>query len=142
MMNWRTGSVDDYPLFVYGTLLRGQPNHHLLEGRTERIIYGWVEEAELYSLGAFPMMVEGQGRVHGELVCLRSGEGIYAVTLALLDRLERVDGTDNFYRRVEWTVHLPSGEEMLAWVYLGRQELVIDRPQIESGDWTLYLAEH
>lgn len=140
-MHRQTGLVDDYPLFVYGTLLRGQPNHHLFEGRAERIDSGWVEGVELYSLGAFMMMVEGQGRVYGELVCLRSNAGVYAATLADLDRLEMVDGTEGLYQRVVWTVHLVSGEDVLAWVYLGSWEWVIDRLRIESGDWILYLAD-
>jgi gamma-glutamylcyclotransferase (GGCT)/AIG2-like uncharacterized protein YtfP len=132
--------MDDYPLFVYGTLRRDQPNQVLLQGRTERILPGWMEGVVLYDLGAYSMMVEGQGRVLGEVVFLKPGPRTYAITLDLLDRIEGVDGKKGLYRRVLRPACLAGGHETLAWVYLGQYELVRGRPRVKSGDWVTHLA--
>ena len=47
-----------YRVFVYGTLRRGEPNHHILDRpplRRARTLPAY----ELVSLGAFPAMVPG-----------------------------------------------------------------------------------
>lgn len=132
--------MDDFPLFVYGTLRLGQPNHPLLRGRIKRTLAGWMEGVVLYDLGAYPMMVEGQGRVWGEVVHLRPEVEVYAATLALLDRVEGVNGVDGPYRRVLRPAYLATGPEILAWVYLGQPELVRDRTRVAKGDWVAYLA--
>jgi gamma-glutamylcyclotransferase (GGCT)/AIG2-like uncharacterized protein YtfP len=132
--------VDAYPLFVYGTLLRGQPNHHLLTGRAGRILCGWMVGVELYSMGVFPMMVEGQGSVLGEIVYLCSDVRAYAATLGLLDRLEGVDGSLGLYRRELREVYVVKGEPTLAWVYLGQRRSVQDRPRVRGDDWSAHLA--
>jgi gamma-glutamylcyclotransferase (GGCT)/AIG2-like uncharacterized protein YtfP len=132
--------MDDYPLFVYGTLRRDQPNRVLLQGRTERILPGWMEGVVLHDLGAYPMMVEGQGRVLGEVVYLRPGPRMYTITLDLLDRIEGVDGTKGLYRRVLRPAFLAGGQETLTWVYLGQHGLVRGRPRVENGDWVTHLA--
>lgn len=128
-----------YPLFVYGTLRRGQSNHRLLVSRYEQIVPGWIEGVELYSMDTFPMLVEGRGRVRGEVVYLCSDADAYAAALAVLDRLEGVDDADGPYRRVLKPVHMATGEETVAWVYMGRTELVRDRLQVVSGDWVAHL---
>ena len=130
-----------YPLFVYGTLLQGQPNHHLLSGRIDRISPGWIEGAELYSLGSYPMLVEGHGRVVGELVYLPDATEAYFAILDLLDRLEGVDDEDGLYRRVLMQVCTASGEQTPAWVYAGHRESVLGRKQVEGGDWAAYVSK-
>lgn len=132
--------MNSYPLFVYGTLLRGQPNHYLLNGRTDCILPGWIEGVELYSMGTFPVLVEGHDRVFGEAVFLSSDPDAYVATMASLDRLEGVDVPKGLYRRELRPVRSRSGEEFLAWVYVGRRASVRDRPRIEAGDWVAHLA--
>ena len=110
-------------VFVYGTLLSGEPNHRLLahaellgEARTEPAF-------ELVSLGAFPAMLAG-----GDTAVL--GE-VYAVDGATLTDLDRLEGHPHFYRHQ--LVRLEDGERVLA--YLLRRERAYGRPTIESGDW-------
>ena len=110
-------------VFVYGTLLRGEPNHRVLAG-AELVGEARTEPAfELVSLGPFPAMVSGGSTaVAGE---------VYEVdrwTLAALDRLE---GHPSFYRRER--IRLESGEEVLA--YLLDPGQAQGRPVIESGSW-------
>ena len=110
-------------VFVYGTLLSGEPNHPLLaaaeligEARTEPTF-------DLVSLGTFPAMVSG-GRtaIVGEIYWIDSA------TLAALDRLE---GHPSFYRRRP--VRLDDGEEVLTYLLTPGQAR--GRPRITSGDW-------
>ncbi len=110
-------------VFVYGTLMRGEPNHRLLAG-ADYLGRARTEPAfELVDLGAFPAMVPG-GRT------AVSGE-VYAVddpTLAALDRLE---GHPRFYRRR--AVRLDDGTDVLAYLLEARQ--VRGRRRIPGGDW-------
>ena len=82
-------------LFVYGTLKRGQRNHHLMR---EARFLGEAVTAPLYTLldlGSFPGMIPGgTTAVHGEL---------YEVGPGLLARLDRHEGVPRLYTRgVVW----------------------------------------
>lgn len=110
-------------VFVYGTLLSGEPNHRLLtaaslvgEARTEPAF-------ELVSLGAFPAMVAG-GRtaVAGE---------VYEVDAGTLTDLDRLEGHPRFYQRRR--IRLEDGGEVLAYVLTADQAM--GRPAIASGNW-------
>ena len=110
-------------VFVYGTLLSGEPNHRLLAD-AELVGAARTEpEFELVSLGAFPAMVPGGGTaVAGE---------VYEVDPDTLDALDRLEGHPRFYRR--HAVRLDDGGEVLA--YLLTPDQVRGRPRITSGDW-------
>ena len=127
-------------VFVYGSLKRGQPNHHWLAGAP------WLGEArldsvQLFDLGPFPMAVgiavelgvelgvaltrstpNGQHPLHGEL---------YRVDGATLDRLDRLEGAPRLFER-HW---LPLSDGANAWVYLGRAAQVRHASRIHSGHW-------
>jgi gamma-glutamylcyclotransferase (GGCT)/AIG2-like uncharacterized protein YtfP len=117
------------PVFVYGTLLAGEPNHRLLgyarfvgEARTE-------PGFELRDFGAFPAIVRGgDGSVVGEVY------EVDGTTLASLDRLE---GHPRFYRRTG--IVLEDGA--LVEAYLLAPEQVAGRPVITSGNWRLRRKE-
>lgn len=78
-------------VFVYGTLRRGEPNHHLLDARMLLRAGRTEPRFTLVSLGAFPAMIDG-----GETAVVGEVYDVDAVTLAALDRLE---GHPRFYRR-------------------------------------------
>jgi gamma-glutamylcyclotransferase (GGCT)/AIG2-like uncharacterized protein YtfP len=76
-------------VFVYGTLKRGEKNHHWLEGAS------WQGEAELsgvllHDLGPFPMAVIGKGTAIGE---------VYGVEEHGLARLDELEGYPRLYDR-------------------------------------------
>lgn len=114
-------------VFVYGSLLSGFGNHHViasggLVGPARTTNNSW----RMLDLGSFPALVhdaDGDGVV-GELYLVDDD------TLAALDRLE---GHPNFYRR-EQTGVLVGSTGYIAWVYV----LVSARPGshvVPGNDW-------
>lgn len=118
-------------IFVYGTLLRGESNHRLLEHST------FVREArtgpgfQMHSLGGFPgatYVTLGFARVVGE---------VYDVDIATLARIDGLEGHPNFYERK--LVTLDGGER--AWIYLLPYKRVLRCDVIHSGSWRKHRAE-
>lgn len=111
-------------LFVYGTLMRGFPLHHVLAGGTACVGAGWIQ-GRLVDLGAYPAAVSDAGaRVHGEL---------YRVTRAALWRvLDYAEGPQ--YDRRQTTVRLDGGGAASAFVYWYRGPLDRSVP-ITGGDY-------
>jgi gamma-glutamylcyclotransferase (GGCT)/AIG2-like uncharacterized protein YtfP len=111
-------------VFVYGTLMRGEPAHALLG--TARFI-GVCHTAPcctLVVLDGYPGLVEvGDTTVAGELYELPDDD-------ALLRELDRYEDAPELYVRERWRF-----AEHEAWVYLLRPERAAGRPVIASGDW-------
>jgi len=112
-------------VFVYGSLKRGQANHHVLEGGR------WLGTATmvglaLYDLGPFPMAI-----ANGDATCSLEGE-VYAVGAALLERLDRFEGAPRLYQRQAHAL----ADGRTAWVYVGRARQVRHVRRIPSGCWT------
>ena len=112
-------------VFVYGTLRRGQSNHHLLAGGRwggEQLLPG----ARLHNLGPFPMAIvtpdTAADAVQGEL---------WWVDAATLEQLDRLEGHPRLYERRPLT--LASGQQ--GWVYLGRPRQVRHAPPLPQGLW-------
>lgn len=124
-----------YIVFVYGTLRRGEANHHYLSSSLcvsdKASAEGWLGDT---GNGYPAMVVTGVNTVQGEL---------YEVderTLSLLDELEDYYGhghSDNEYDRVEISVVTDRGSiKALTYVY-ATQKLAALLP-IPSGDWKIY----
>ena len=113
--------METHLVFVYGTLKRGQGNHHWL---AEAVFLGesTLSGAVLHDLGPFPMAIEGEGAVQGE---------VYGVDAAGLARLDRLEGHPRLYGRR--LMALADGRA--AWVYLGRRRQVRNVPPIADGCW-------
>lgn len=94
-------------IFVYGTLMRGESNHHHLAG-CEFLGEDILEQAELWSAGPYPALREGEGAVIGER---------FRVTPEVLFQLDWLEDHPRLYLRREVT--LKSGAT--AWVYFGNQ---------------------
>lgn len=113
------------PLFVYGTLMRGQANHHFLAG--SRFGGAWrMPGLMLHDLGPFPMAVAttdtAADSVQGEL---------WWVDAACLARVDRLEGHPRLYERRQ----LPLEGGQRAWVYLGRPRQVRHSPLLPDGRW-------
>ncbi len=111
-------------VFVYGSLKRGQANHHQLAG-SRFCGAAQLPGLALYDLGPFPMAIacnEPGAWLHGEL---------FAVDATQLRALDRFEGAPRLYQRQRHV--LSDGRPV--WVYLGRPRQVRHVPLIPSGRW-------
>lgn len=114
-------------VFVYGTLLAGEANHHLLAGaellgphRTEPCF-------TMLALGAYPGVVRGGSTA-------LAGE-IYRINDKSLERLDLLEDYPRLYDRTR----IPSSYGR-AWIYLFRGR-ISGRAVIRSGDWRFLSAD-
>ncbi len=111
-------------VFVYGTLMRGEPNHSLLE-RSRCLGEARTEPRyNLFDLGPYPAMTEsGETSVHGEVFEV-SGEHLQAI--------DALEGHPDWYTRTPITL----ADGVLAETYLMEPgELARRWPLIVSGKW-------
>ncbi|MFL1483420.1 gamma-glutamylcyclotransferase [Marinobacter sp. LN3S78] len=111
---------------VYGTLKRGEPNHHWL-ARSDFLGTCSLSSIVLYDLGLFPgAKLERSGGVLVE---------VYMVDAQIFTRLDELEGYDarspnsGLYDRVP--LDTPYGK---AWVYIYNHD-VSGYPAIRSGGW-------
>lgn len=151
--------MNQIPFFVYGTLIPGQSNDHYWRNQIVNAEPATLENAYLFSLGRFPMLIESQGmeaddldhvgrsdlnrlrpnRVKGVLITVTAT--CYEFILKELDVLEgynREDEAKSLYLRRERNVSDRSGQTRLAWAYIGKLSYTIGHPLIEDGDWVNY----
>lgn len=123
-------------LFVYGSLMSGLRNHHLLEPFLLRTLPARADGVQLYPVHPdWPGAVAGPGAVMGELAELDSARLTEA--FAVLDELEDYYGPGdprNLYVRLETEVRSLGGELFRAWIYLWAQPTDGLEP-IPGGDW-------
>jgi molybdenum cofactor guanylyltransferase len=121
LVNWNSPVDLLTVIFVYGTLLAGESNHHLL-AEAEFLGIDQLSNAQLYDLGAYPMILPGLGNVIGE---------VYRVTPVILVQLDILEEHPQVYIRSPVT--LVSGRS--SQVYWGRSQYTSGFPGITDGDW-------
>lgn len=135
--------MNQYPFFVYGTLLPGQPNFLLWETAIAAFSPASLSGAALFDLDWYPMLVDWpDGRVDGLLVFIRPET--YRAVLSRLDFLEGFDPMEpaaSDYRRERRIVTRAGGEPVVAWVYVGQKPLVAGRPRIHTN-WAAHLSHN
>jgi gamma-glutamylcyclotransferase (GGCT)/AIG2-like uncharacterized protein YtfP len=117
-------------LFVYGTLMRGHALHRVLASAATLVGEGRVR-GRLLDLGDYPGLIDGVGRVRGEIYRLDDPE-----LLAVLDRVEgyNFERVGYIFERRRATVTLANGRRARVWVYRyrGRRNRGV---LIPSGDY-------
>lgn len=108
-------------VFVYGTLLRGEANHHYLRDAQFLGAATTPPCCRLYSLGAYPVLcLDGSQRVQGE---------VYRVSQHVMRRLDVLEEYPQYYQR-----KLIDTAHGRAWVYYQQR-----RPEkarvLASGNW-------
>lgn len=103
------------PIFVYGTLKRGEERERCWPRKPGLVEWGTVR-GRLYDLGPYPALTEGDDWVLGELWHVPPSD--LETTLATLDAVECYgqDDVDLYVRRIV-TCRLLSGEERAAFTY-------------------------
>jgi gamma-glutamylcyclotransferase (GGCT)/AIG2-like uncharacterized protein YtfP len=113
-------------VFVYGTLLAGEVNHHLLAGCELLGRHRTDPRFTMLDLGAYPGVARGGSTaIAGE---------IYRVDSKRLELLDRLEDYPRLYDRV--LIPSPYGR---AWIYPYRGR-VNGRAVIRSGDWRTLTA--
>ncbi|WP_225844731.1 gamma-glutamylcyclotransferase family protein [Streptomyces sp. HPF1205] len=133
------------PFFVYGTLLSGERNHHLLAGRTATWTPAELTGALLFHATSrpypYPYAVPdpaGAAVVRGEVAAV--SEELYEDVLRELDLLENFSAgrNDNHYERVAVRVRAESSR-IDAWVYFAAdriaRDLLVSGVRVPYGDW-------
>ena len=118
-------------VFTYGTLLKGERNHHLLNDE-DYIDIGDIKGFNMFNLGRYPGIKDGDGVVLGELYLVDDQ------TLHMLDELEE-EGT--LYIRQKTIVHTQKGD-FEAFVYIYNLD-VLNPVYIGEGvhDWKKRIQE-
>jgi gamma-glutamylcyclotransferase (GGCT)/AIG2-like uncharacterized protein YtfP len=129
-----SGALTVDAVFVYGTLLRGESNEHVLHDRPVRRVLDARVRGALHETGnPWPVMVLDDGStVHGELVELDDVEA----RLGPLDALESFSGYGRPGRMYHRTLVDVSTDEGMrrAWTYVAG-ETIRRGPPIGSGSW-------
>lgn len=115
-------------VFVYGTLLSGFGNNRLLVD-SKYLGQEIIEGFEMYSLGGFPAITPGKGRILGE---------VYEVDEKTMTRLDGLEGYPNFYNRMKIDINNNTDE---AWVYFMDNPHRFrggSTPLVVSGSWKTY----
>ncbi len=117
-------------LFVYGTLMPGEPNYRQIEDLVIDHKPGTIDGV-LVDLGAFPALVPGEGIVKGVLLRMKRE------ALKITDRIEgyHADRDRRLYVREGMVVQFEDGQEVVAWTYLFANSAdVTDRPRLIVGE--------
>jgi gamma-glutamylcyclotransferase (GGCT)/AIG2-like uncharacterized protein YtfP len=130
-------------VFVYGTLLSGMDNFHLIEPYAAAIRQGETSGELFHLTYGYPALVPGGEKVvQGELVHLAD----VAKALPVLDHLEGYRGPDqpdNHYERRECRVKTADGEVVPAYVYIWANPELLARigTRVAGGCWRQFMAE-
>jgi gamma-glutamylcyclotransferase (GGCT)/AIG2-like uncharacterized protein YtfP len=105
-------------VFVYGTLLKGEPNHDsFLASRGAKFVKSGVTEGYFVMFGrGFPLARPAIATDDGVTVGRVRGE-IYSVDKDCLGHLDALEGHPNFYRRTPTKIDGIDNEEMTVEMY-------------------------
>ena len=118
-------------VFVYGTLLSGEPNNKHYLGNSERMGNEVVSGFTMISVGNFPACIQNP---NSEVSIL--GE-VWKIDEETLKRLDYLEGYPHFYNRVE--VDTFAGK---AWMYCFPETKLNDSVHvISSGSWKEFVGK-
>ena len=114
-------------IFVYGTLLFGEPNHYLLLDSEFVCKANTTPNYKLVDVnGYFPAMVsDGKTAVKGE---------VYNINKRTLSRIDRLEGYPDFYKRIEINLQ----NKMMVKTYLLDLNNSGSCSRIYCGDWRVW----
>jgi gamma-glutamylcyclotransferase (GGCT)/AIG2-like uncharacterized protein YtfP len=121
----------DRLVFVYGTLRRGESNHHWLSN-AEFVGSGvTVDRMILVNLGAYPAVVRDANHTNSAFI---QGE-VYRVTTTTFARLDILEDYPKLYGREIVPITLDNDSALSAWIYFLAKDNWNRDHAIPSGDW-------
>lgn len=117
-----------YKVFVYGTLLVDECNHHVAEPHILKVQPGSIK-GSLYNVGPYPALIlDGETEIEGEWFTVTK-EGLKEMDI--LEDYEE-NGSNNLYERV-WVKDI--SEQHQGYVYVFSKESVGGLELIQKGAW-------
>lgn len=124
-------------VFVYGTLMSGEENHHILKDRSKLLGEGVISGTIYEMPGNYPALIEDEGIVRGELFEFEDED-----VLKQLDRIEGYygKGKKNLYDRERRDIIMADGKFIECWVYIYRNKETAKKKGafIPGGNWKEY----
>jgi gamma-glutamylcyclotransferase (GGCT)/AIG2-like uncharacterized protein YtfP len=134
-------------IFVYGSLMRGFPNHHLIEEGNAQFLGVHESEEKLYMVGlrsgAYPYLIDEP--VHPTCQATTIKGEVYEVTYDLIQRLDLFEGHPHHYTRTPIIVYQDDRfKPTIAYTYMVIHEFMKDEiavafeerfVTVPSGDW-------
>lgn len=114
-----------HKIFVYGTLKQGEANHILLAGRSMFVSENTIK-GELFDLGPFPAVKEGEQNVFGE---------VYIVSEETLAELDCLEGHPILFERREVSLNFSLDKHDKAFVYFYKEEFHGVVKKLPDGIW-------
>ena len=145
---WQSDDGQQFNVFVYGTLRRGEMNDIVLAARRHGIVEPVLKGAarvpgRLFDYGDWPgvlPLAEASDEFAGAIPTV-SGD-VFTAPIALLAILDEIEGIQQFSRgafyRELCTVLLASGEAIPCLYYPVDEASTVGCPLIEAGDWIAY----
>jgi gamma-glutamylcyclotransferase (GGCT)/AIG2-like uncharacterized protein YtfP len=127
-------SINEYfsqrQVFVYGTLLSGEDNHHFLDEST-CLGKAFAKGYDMYNVGWYPAIVPGDGLAIGEL---------YQVPLADIPAIDRLEGEGRLYIKKCERVNL-NGKSTFAFIYVYLRDVSgLERIPAWKDDYVWYVS--
>ena len=124
---WPGKAVSSSNIFIYGSLLEGCCNHHVIASAKMLFAARTKPEYDLIDLGEYPALVSGgTTSVRGS---------VYEVEPDLLAILDEFEDHPDMYRRTQ--IELFEGH--LVQTYLFPRRLLWAQTPVDSGDWRTYV---
>ncbi len=139
-------------IFVYGSLMRDLPNHHLLEEGGAQFLGVYESEEKLFMIGlrsgAYPYLIDESVHTSCQATTIK-GE-VYEVSYDLIQRLDAFEGHPYHYTRQTIIVHAGNKfQPVIAYTYLVINDFL--KAEIEAafeerfinvpdGDWKNLIA--
>lgn len=118
-------SYAHFEIFVYGTLMREECNHHWLKRASFVRAAKTVKAYALIDLGGYPGMISGDYTVFGEL---------FRVDTSLLLQLDQLEEHPDYYAR-SW-ITLACGQRCLSYLFVDFEDL--PQPFEVFDNWKTY----
>lgn len=128
-------SVNEYfskrNVFVYGTLMKDETNHHYLENSTF-LDMATIEGYEMYNVGWYPAIIDGNGLIIGEL---------YHVPNTDMPSIDMLEGEGSLYIKRCETVTDSKGNSSFAFIYVYNRDCSdLERISVWNREYVWYVS--